>query len=120
MNKNSIIRKIYLYLFSLLGLVLITIGGVQFVNLGLKTYIFTKADQYYEYPVAKPSSTVPNGKTPAAEPSKEQIDEFQKNQRASQRQREVSIALAMIIIGAPLFLYHWNRIKKDQKEEVGM
>lgn len=118
MNKNSIIRKVYLYLFSLVGLVLITIGGVQLVNLGLKTYIFTKADQYYEYPVARPSSTAPDGKTAVVEPSKEQTDEFQRNQRASQRQREASIALAMIIIGAPLFLYHWNRIKKDQKEEV--
>ncbi len=118
MSKNSIIRKIYLYLFSLVGLVLITIGGVQLVNLGLKTYVFTKADRYYEYPAAKPASTVPNGKTTVAEPSKEQIDEYQKNQQASQRQREVSIALSMIIIGTPLFLYHWNRIKKDQKEEA--
>jgi hypothetical protein len=115
MNKNSIIRKIYLYLFSLVGLVLITIGGVQLVNLGLKTYIFTKADQYYEYPAVQPVK--PGSESTA--PNQKQLDEFQKNQQASQRQREVSTALAMIIIGTPLFLYHWSRIKKDQKEGIG-
>lgn len=117
MNKNSIIRKVYLYTFALLGLVLITIGGVRLITLALKAYIFTKADQYYEYPVAKPI-VAPEGKTQIAEPDKEQIEEFQKNQRSSQRQRDAAESLAMIIIGIPLYLYHWNRIKKDQKEEV--
>lgn len=88
------------------------------VNLGLKTFIFTKADRYFEYPVARPISEIADKKTQPAEPSKEQIDEFQKNQRSSQRQQDASIALAMIIIGAPLFLYHWRIIKKDQKQEV--
>lgn len=121
MNKNSVIRKIYLYLFSLVGLVLITIGGVQLVNLGLKTYIFTKADQNYQYPVAQPVESGANGKSvpESAGSTQQQLDEYQKNQQTSQRQREISNALAMIIIGTPLFLYHWARIKKDQKEEVG-
>ena len=48
----TLIRKIYLYLFSLIGLVLVVIGCVQLVNLGLKAYIFTAADQYYSYPIA--------------------------------------------------------------------
>ena len=52
MNKYPLIRKIYLYLFALIGLVLITIGCVRLVGLGLKTYIFTKADIYIEYPMA--------------------------------------------------------------------
>lgn len=119
MNKNSIIRKVYLYLFSLVGLVLITIGGVQLVNLGLKTYIFTKADQYYQYPVSQPVESGGKSTTGSAGATQQQLDEFQKNQQTSQRQRDVSTALAMIIIGTPLFLYHWNRIKKDQKEEAG-
>ena len=50
----SLIRKIYLYLFSLIGLVLVVIGCVELVNLGLKAYVFTSADQYYSYPVAAP------------------------------------------------------------------
>jgi hypothetical protein len=114
MVKYPLVRKIYLYTFSLVGLVLITIGSVRLVNLALKVYVFTKADQYYDYPVIQPAK-------PEAEPvapSKQQIEEFQKNQRTSQRQRDAAESLAMIIIGIPLFLYHWSRIKKDQKEEI--
>ena len=53
----SLIRKIYLYLFSLIGLVLVVIGCVQLVNLGLKAYVFTAADQYYTYPVCRTCAT---------------------------------------------------------------
>jgi len=41
-NKYHLIRKIYLYTFSLVGLVLVVIGGVRLVGLGLKTFVFTK------------------------------------------------------------------------------
>lgn len=118
MIKNPIIRKIYLYLFSLIGLVLVTIGGVQLVSLALKTYVFTKADQYYQYPaIAQPTD---KGASTSALPSQQQVDEYQKNQQTSQRQREAAGALAMIIIGVPLYIYHWSVIKKDQKEEVSI
>lgn len=40
-----LIRTIYLYLFALLGLVLLTIGGVRFVDMGLKAFVFTKAEE---------------------------------------------------------------------------
>ena len=35
-----LIRTIYLYLFALLGLALLTIGGVRFVDMGLKAFVF--------------------------------------------------------------------------------
>jgi len=54
MNRNPLIRKIYLYLFTLVGLALITVGSVRLVELGLKTYVLTKADNYYNYPISKP------------------------------------------------------------------
>ena len=37
-NKYHLIRKIYLYTFSLVGLVLVVIGGVRLVGLGLKSF----------------------------------------------------------------------------------
>jgi len=45
MKKQSLVRTIYLYIFALLGLVLLIIGGVNFVNMGLKAFIFTQADE---------------------------------------------------------------------------
>lgn len=115
MNKYPLIRKIYLYLFALIGLVLMVIGGVRLVSLGLKAYIFTKADTYYDYPRSK-LAIVENGKE-VVEPTKEELDEFNKNQASSNRQREAAESIAFMIVGLPLYLYHWTVIKKDKKEE---
>jgi len=56
MKKHSLVRTIYLYIFALLGLVLLIIGGVNFLNMGLKAFIFTQAEEeqrllYKEMPV---------------------------------------------------------------------
>lgn len=118
MNKYPLIRKIYLYLFALIGLVLITIGCVRLVGLGLKTYIFTKADVYYEYPMARPIKSAPIEEIKTEEfqqPSKEEIDAYQEKQKTANRQKEAAESLAFIIIGLPLYLYHW-RIIRGEKE----
>lgn len=121
MTKYPLIRKIYLYLFALIGLVLITVGCVKLVGLALKTYIFTKADIYYEYPMVRPvKPPIPEGQeAELQQPNKEEIEEYQKNQRTSQRQREAAEALAMIIVGLPLYLYHWRIIKNEKDPESG-
>lgn len=120
MNKYPLIRKIYLYLFALIGLVLITIGCVRLVSLALKTYVFTKADVYYDYPMARPVKIAPVEGEKVEEfqqPTKEELEEYQNKQQAANRQREAAESLAFIIVGLPLYLYHWNVIKKDKKEE---
>lgn len=120
MNKHPLIRKIYLYLFTLIGLALITIGCVRLVGLGLKTYIFTKADIYIEYPIARPIKIAPaeGDKTEELQqPTKEEIEEYQNKQQTGNRQRDAAESLAMLIVGLPLYFYHWSVIKKDKKEE---
>ncbi len=136
------IRTIYFYLFALLGLILLVIGLVRLVNLGLKVYIFTKADQ--EIYMHKPAPPVP---TINGELKYEDIEEVAKickddsnvnleyrqflnnwlsDYRAwksnttnikeiitAQRQREAASALAFIIIGLPLYFYHWKTIRKE-------
>lgn len=118
MNKYPLIRKIYLYLFALIGLVLITIGCVGLVGLGLKTYVFTKADMYYDYPMARPLKIAPaeeNKTEELQQPSKEDIEKYQQEQKTANRQREAAESLASIIIGLPLYLYHWRIIKKEKE-----
>jgi len=113
----TLIRKIYLYLFSLIGLVLVVIGCVQLVNLGLKAFIFTSADQYYSYPVAAPVSPADKNAsiTIPAQPTDAQMKAYQDQQTKSQRESTAAEALAMIIVGVPLYLYHWRVIKKDKE-----
>jgi hypothetical protein len=118
MDKFPRIRKIYLYLISLVGIILITIGCVKLIDLALKTYVFTKADVYYEYPITKPiSATEKSGQIEYQEPSKQEIEDFNAKQKTSQRQRDAAESLAMIIVGLPLYLYHWLTIRKDAKED---
>ncbi len=122
MERKELIRTIYLYLFSLVGLVLVIIGLVQVVDLGLKSLVFTNADQvviYPSYPVKPVPSSIDEKQ---AQPTPEELADYERKQAESQRAQEASNkartasnALAMIIIGTPLFLYHWKTIQKDKK-----
>lgn len=99
------LRLLYLYLFSFVGLIVVVMGSIRLVTLGLNVYIFKGADQYsFSRPVL-------------VEGEKENtnwIDE-QKIELIRQRQREFSSSFAMLVIGLPLYLYHWKLIKKENK-----
>ena len=41
--------------------------------------------------------------------------QIEKEEAANQRKRNLSNSLAMILIGTPLYLYHWKTIKKENK-----
>ncbi len=114
-NKITWIRTIYLYLFSLVGLVLVIIAGVRFIDMGLKAWVFTEADNYVSYDYARPAPVA--GEKPVVEPSKEEKEAIQKKQTNQQRQRDASNSLAMIIVGLPLYLYHWRMASKRKDEE---
>lgn len=115
MEKKILIRDIYLHLFALIGLVLLTIGFVRLINLTLKTYVFTKADVFYSYPTPMP---IAPGEESLQFPSREEIEDYQNKERTSKRQREAAESLAFIIAGLPLYFYHWSAIRKNKAEEV--
>ncbi len=112
MERKELIRNIYLYLFSLIGLVIVVIGLVNLVDLGLKAVVFKNADRSIIYPSYPPTAS----STPA-EKSQYAADQEAAagKQEESQRERTASNALAMIIVGTPLFLYHWKTIQKDRR-----
>lgn len=118
------IKKIYLYLVSVIALVIWVIGSIMLVNMALKTWVFPKADNftYYPYPAkvdcermnaekagnpslyVDPSCTDPNYAA--------QMEERQKEERSAQKQRDAAQALAMIVIAAPVWYFHWRLAKK--------
>ena len=100
MGKHSLIRTIYLYLFACLGLVLLTIGSVRFLDMGLKAFVFTKAEQEQRYDTS-PSLSV--------EPEVSYV--------TAKRHRDASLNLSLILIGLPLYIYHWRTIKKETKDK---
>ncbi len=121
MDRKELIRTLYLYLFSLIGLVVVVMGLVHLVDLGLKVYVFKKADQVLIYPEStRPAKTSPELEettlTPEEQKKYEQEQlEYQIKQREADRERNAANALAMILVGTPLFLYHWKIIQKDKK-----
>jgi hypothetical protein len=122
MERKELIRTVYLYLFSLLGLVLIVIGTVRLVDLGLKTFIFKKADQvvvYPEYPrVVKPTGETAEKLTPEQEEKyKQEQLEYQEREREARKERTAANSIAMIIVGVPLFAYHWRVIQRAKGEK---
>ena len=140
MKKHSLIRAIYLYLFTIIGLTLLIIGSVKFVDMGLKAFVFTKAEdpqeisQSYKYYSVPP---IPMDKIEAYQEEevelsteekaavKQWIDDYKRWQEAeakidyvaSQRQKEASQNLAFILIGLPLYLFHWRIIRRETKEQ---
>jgi len=138
MKKQSLIRTIYLYSFSLLGLVLLVIGCVRFVDLALRTFVFTAADQQersmYQQPVMAPVAlekvqSLAGQKEVKLTPEEEQavkawLVDYQNwkdnnakvDYLASQRSRDISFNLALILIGLPLYLFHWLTIRRENKQ----
>jgi len=117
MKFHPLIRKLYLYVVTGIGLMLVVIGCVQLVNIGLKVYVFKAADKSYIYPATKQTSiTDKTAGVTITEPSVEEMQAYQDKQTQSNRESNASNAIAMIIVGAPLYIYHWLVIKKDKEE----
>ena len=102
------LRLLYLYLFSFVGLLITIIGSIQLLDLALKSYVFNVTEYSY-YPETMP---VEKGVTT---PSPEELKARNLEEQANQRKRQVSNSLAMILVGAPVYLYHWKTIKKEAK-----
>lgn len=109
------IRLLYLYLFSFVGLLVVVIGSVNLVNLGLKTLVFTDADRNEIYAPVAPSIKPDGTSSPEIVNPQYQKDMQAQQERDLKRQheRQLADAVAMILVGAPLYLYHWKIIKKE-------
>ena len=133
-----------MYLFALLGLVLLTIGTVRFLDMGLKAFVFTKADDeefinysmppykhdFVERNAAIFEKAVSNKESVSVKLTAEEVSVLNSSisewknweekrskvdVKVSRRQRDASINLALMVVGLPLYLYHWFTIKKDTK-----
>lgn len=129
--KHSLIRTVYLYLFSLVGLGFLIGGTIGFMNMGLRIFVFKQADQdevirdmqppmYYQIEKVRElddSDLSMDDK----EAIKDWLSDYEawKERRAESdsvtinRHQDAANNLAMILVGLPVYLYHWNIVKKD-------
>ena len=107
------LKKAYLYLVSIISLVIMVTGGIMLINLALKTWIFKEADRYASYPcLAQPVE--PGGK--AVNCDQQALDAQKKadeQNRTSQRQQQAAQAIAMIVVATPVWFYHWRAARKE-------
>jgi hypothetical protein len=144
MAKFPLVRLLYLYLFSLVGLLLMIVAGVKFIDMGLRIFVFKQIEReeriMQQQPPFAPSKVLEIDKAGKVTGIKEEVSltpeekiqleqwlaEYQRWQEergkidpiTTARQREVSNNLAMILVGLPLYLYHWRIIQKENKEET--
>lgn len=134
-RHNPLIRTIYLYLFALAGLIIVIQAGIRALNLGLKTFVFTDIDKQtrmnYEKPVVpyleglKDVQDCDSLTEEDRESIKSWIENYEEWKEESeqidyvsiQRQEEGSGIISSLLIGLPLYLYHWKVIQRETKED---
>jgi len=115
------LKKAYLYLVSVISLVIAVVGAIMLLNMALKTWVFTKADKDYYYNPCD-DRTIPrpvmDEKTPSIVPCTEEervkYDQQELDRRSAQKQRDAAQALAMLIVATPVWWGHWRLAKREQ------
>ena len=130
--KNTI-RQIYFYAATLIFLIMTVISAVSLLNLGMKTFILTKADgayglkcddagmSYYEPRPVMPTEPASGTKELTAEEKAQRKADCEKSladQKAAERQRELAQNLSMLIVAAPLFWVHFKWVQKERETEL--
>ncbi len=129
----KIIRNVYLYLVSMIGLVVFIFGAVGLINTVFQNYVF-QVDYDFNaysqpYPAMRggtcaqpyPDSADKEGKKMITPTTQEIADcndqlELQKAQNRKNRiGQDFSIAFAQMAVGLPVWLFHWGIIQKEAK-----
>jgi hypothetical protein len=131
-QARPLIRTLYLYLFAFVGLILVAIGGVRLIDMALRALIFTEAEAQERLfnrqppypPVRFRGGAVADTAVLTLE-EREQVrawlQEYENWRRQAElvdpvtarRHRDAASSLAMILVGLPLYLYHWRLIRRE-------
>lgn len=120
------VGKVYLYLFSMLGLVLVVIGSVGLINLGLKNWVFDVSDPWSSQPPSPTWSRSVEGLKSSENLSERELElvdswledyerwnqTHSKDQSKYKDNESAANNLALLLVGFPLFLFHWSLVKK--------
>ncbi|MFA6909025.1 MAG: DUF5671 domain-containing protein [Patescibacteria group bacterium] len=137
-EEKTAIRPTYFYFVSLASLLMIVIAGGFLINIVLKTWVFPSAGEADEL-ASKVSTPVDfSGDTAVASLvscgekcgiDQETIalaerwdDEYmtwqeQNSRTINNRQRQAATSIPFVLLGIPLFWYHWFVVRKEAKEK---
>ena len=117
----SKIRQVYFYAVSLVGLLMLVFSTADLINLGLKTWVFPAVEQseYAPYPKSAypPDVVAPKESPEAAKARLAQEQEYSKLQRRAQKQRDAIRDISFLIVGLPLFAFHFRVVQKEKSKD---
>ena len=123
-DKIKFIKKVYLYLVSLITLVMIIVSVSGLLNTVLKTFIFKKADSY-NYEISTPvacNNNMPQEAREDLKVTKLSAEECVKKEKESRQKAELRLQanrhrdfarnISLLIVAIPLFILHWLFARK--------
>lgn len=133
-KTKEVIRPVYFYIASLVGLVMIIIFGSMLINLILKSYIFTQANDTDGRQLSRGVSTISSTATEsvtncatacnfndqtvefASRYAQDWADWETADLTSGQRQSQASNNIAFLLVAIPLFWYHWSSVRRESRE----
>lgn len=120
---KKIVGNLYLYIFSTVGLIIFIIGAITLINVVLKTYVFQLAhyQEYWYDPYACKYQLDASGEALSTD-EQTTCEIEQEEERAvsdsDARKRDLANGVAEVIVGTPVWIYHWIVIRRKKDEEV--
>jgi hypothetical protein len=115
-NTAPILRSIYFYLAAFAGLMMLVIAAISLINLGLKA-VFPRAD-YYPGPSVEEGCTPEIMKVEMPGTTREQCEKKVAENiaahtfsRSASRHSDLAFDFGLILVGAPLFGYHFFKVQ---------
>lgn len=119
-EPRSILKMIYLYILSFVGIIITVVASIGIVDMVLKNYILSVEPSPYYYDMCsmeKPGTIDEKMESPTKEERAACIEEQSlkaKQEQSNQMKRDLSGQIAGLLIGIPLWLYHWGLIRKEK------
>ncbi len=120
-SKVVIIKNIYFYLVSFVALMMIVFSGADAINTLLRSYVFTNADNmYYSYPTCamKTPSGVVGSDVIDCQKQDEEMKKQAEQSRIANRDQSLVRDFSFILVGIPLFFFHWRIVRRKENKTV--
>lgn len=111
-NLGNLIRSIYFYFFSAVGLILLIVGIFQLSQWGVKSFLLPNYNLNYEetrcdYLPTKPESEPSS--ISATTQSKQECLTSLEEQRKIRQVTDLAQALTFIVVGGVVFVFHFRK-----------
>jgi len=114
--KSHLIRTIYLYVVSVIGVIMIVTGFIGLVNTTVKLIVFDKYPvPYYTDFVKDPSITDTKDERTAEQKAEDErkAEERRDQARKEQMVNDLTNGIALTVVGTVLYTYHWRLARKE-------